>query len=814
MDTERQTSDQPETPRTHERRGVGEQLRHLATRTKQRGVKILDSFKKTKNEAPPGLLNSDAEELAQLGRALTELTDSMTTASQVEDQTATDKANGRERLRRRLLAKIRGKGHEIRHQETPTISDDPWAITNAERYSHGDLEPREEETPPEPVEISNGYDKFGDVSTMRQIREKMGTNKGGVFEDSETETELYVKRYGDPLQTSCEFIANRIYALAGVRVPRGYVIKDGDSIAYATEFNRNLRELTSYRRGDARQLFVPAAYLLDWDAVGTGQEHPYGNLQEDRDTGDMMVVDHGGALFFKGLTGRKSDDSLQTARIAELDTLRSDVNPLSKAIFENLTEEEITQQARKLTEALRDDGLIKEIVAQSRIEDPATVDAMINLLIKRRDVLERKYGTNKTPLILKELQEQIAEKGFDSGFPTAGMLGDSDKIDGNQIDFVQQRDKTAVCFKAAQGYIWDIRDKLSSDRASTDGVYAFQSIDGESIEMADCLIFPIDENTTIFVSKGRKTADDGYTTQTIRSLSDDVRIEVQGLTDIQETTDKIRHAFELMGIPDALTPPDKDTETAYKYEQLEKQHKLRTTADFDAYREPIEEESGVDLIDHLQRKEVLPGYSPVVDEGASKRYLEDGNVYLTHQFYTDITGYIDPARVINAIRGGLYSSHERFKRGINVRGISTEKDFETGGADGVFLHAIPENAPVETRTFIAPTLFFDPQILDRLDWYAYNSDAYGELASSVVPRVSPEEFFTAQRGDYSNSNEIIMNRGIPPEMITRLVYSDQVARDSMVSAFRAAGIEDIRGVSIEDFIQVHSNFEEFKSSLN
>ncbi|MBI5122501.1 hypothetical protein HZA75_01455 [Candidatus Roizmanbacteria bacterium] len=420
-------------------------------------------------------------------------------------------------------------------------------------------------------------------------------------------------------------------------------------------------------------------------------------------------------------------------------------------------------------------------------------------------------GTNKTPLILKELQAQAAEKGFDSGFPTEGMLGDSDKIEGNQIDFVQQRDRIEVYFKPTPSFILHIRDKISSAEAVTEGVYAFQSIDGETIEMADCFILPIDKHTTIFVSKGIKTIDDGYSTQNFHSLSDAVRIEVHGLTDIQEITDKIKSVFELMDIPDALIPPDRDTETTYKYNQVGKQHKLRTIADFDDYGKPLEEEYGVDLIDHLQRKEVLPGYYPVIDEGASERYLKDGKVYLTHQLYTDVIRYIDPARVINTVIGGLYSSHERFKRGIFVQGISTEEDFKTGGADGIFLHAIPENAPVNERPFGAPTLLFDSRILDRLDWYAHNTDRYGEKDNSAP---SPEKFFRDQRKNYSSRNEIVMNRGIPPEMITGLVYSDQSERDTMVSAFKSAGIEYIRGVPIEDFIKVYANFGELKNNQN
>jgi len=79
--------------------------------------------------------------------------------------------------------------------------------------------------------------------------------------------------------------------------------------------------------------------------------------------------------------------------------------------------------------------------------------------------------------------------------------------------------------------------------------------------------------------------------------------------------------------------------------------------------------------------------------------------------------------IVDLILGGnLYSTTSRGLKGINRRGISSQSDIGTGGADYVFLTPL-----YKKRTSPDPgTMVFQPKpILRRTDWFAWRSDAFG-----------------------------------------------------------------------------------------
>lgn len=278
------------------------------------------------------------------------------------------------------------------------------------------------------------------VDAMEKISERLGTNPGGIFRDRKTGKKLYIKQYEDPEQAGCEFIANQIYKLLGAPVLNGILLDKESSPAYATEYQPDFRDLPKERRNEAKKFFVAIAYLADWDAVGTGPEHPYGNLQVN-DKGELILIDHGGSLLFRGLQGRKDLKKLVSHDIPEINSMRSNLNPLSKAIFGDITEDEISSQVKTLVEKL-DDNRIREIVEEAGLSI-STQKTVLNLLIGRRKALESKYGIRvdsnipeqekthtlegieRTTQKLKELG-QMKDKEI---FPTVGMSGDGDKIE-------------------------------------------------------------------------------------------------------------------------------------------------------------------------------------------------------------------------------------------------------------------------------------------------------------------------------------------------------------------------------------------------
>lgn len=224
------------------------------------------------------------------------------------------------------------------------------------------------------------------LNDMEHIEEFMGTNSGGVFMDRKTGEFLYAKCYLDASQSSCEFIANKIYQAAGVPVLDGFLVKSAASIAYATPFKKDLRILPEKKRIKAQKIFIAACYLLDWDAVGTGPEDPYGNLREDGN-GNLVLLDHGGSLLFRGLNGRKSLDEIAIIDVPEIDSMRSDINPLSQEVFSGISDEEIKRQVVLLVTNVTPE-LINQVVDQSLIKEPEG-RFIKELLIKRREALKR-----------------------------------------------------------------------------------------------------------------------------------------------------------------------------------------------------------------------------------------------------------------------------------------------------------------------------------------------------------------------------------------------------------------------------------------
>ena len=236
--------------------------------------------------------------------------------------------------------------------------------------------------------IENGIDLFGDIMDMEQIGPNMGKNPGGMFKDPKSTKLLYVKRYPDRRQTSCEFISNRIYSVGGVPVLDGYIIRDGSSIAYATEFQPDFVKLPAERRHEAQKFFVLACYLLDWDAVGTTLKNPYCNLQTNS-KGELFLVDHGGSLLFRGYKRLKSPSRLVFDDVLELETMRSSINPTSQAIFKDITEEEIARQAKELVKNITEQ-LIQQIINVSLLDEEK--EFIRDLLFARRKALIKKYA--------------------------------------------------------------------------------------------------------------------------------------------------------------------------------------------------------------------------------------------------------------------------------------------------------------------------------------------------------------------------------------------------------------------------------------
>ncbi|CAN5208923.1 hypothetical protein BH11PAT1_BH11PAT1_1900 [soil metagenome] len=433
---------------------------------------------------------------------------------------------------------------------------------------------------------------------------------------------------------------------------------------------------------------------------------------------------------------------------------------------------------------------------------------------------------------LKRLQEKARVTDTEKKFPLVGLLGDTNIVEGHQIDFVQQSDRTVMHFKMTTGHKQAVLDRLqqqeSLDPRITSGTYEFQFVNGKTVGLADCWKIAIDENTTVSISKNSTTIVDedyysgdpikneegqiiGFTPSkpriskmTVASLDGAVKIDVVGVTDPDKIAEKLSIASELLNIPSVFSEPSVESDMAYKEARVRWQHKLVTDEQYAAYAREVEEGSGLPLLEHLRREEVSPEYFTVVDPGASERYQQSQPFYLVHQI---LNNKFLPSLVTN----GFLASHERYKRGMEYNGRSTDIDFRTGGGDSVFTRMYPTDTQ-ENIFGVGYQILIDPVILDRTDWFLYKRDGFGTTEGKrFTDRPSPEEFFSQMKKNF-DWNEVMIRRAIPPKYILGVAVPSAELKQQALAELTSNGIDSLNGKRIEDCIFVGKNFQDSQVS--
>lgn len=262
------------------------------------------------------------------------------------------------------------------------------------------------------------------------------------------------------------------------------------------------------------------------------------------------------------------------------------------------------------------------------------------------------------------------------------------------------------------------------------------------------------------------------------------------------------HVMKQLGID-----PERPTEAELK---VYKRAKIMAYVDSDAARElakvPERVPAAVDgvwsravkrnpRLEEIERdaelREVSPGHMALYSPTVGKMLEESGVRWLEHNLAGDAE--VLEQMFIHDPNGGLLSSRERFQRGLTFQGMSTTRDFQTGGADSVFMRL---KTTAGSAAHYGTTVEIDPRELGRLDAYFFNSDNYG-AAGAVSERQTIDKIqHTVRSGKLSSSNEIMMQKQVPPTSIRRV---RTVHRAAMLKKAKAAGLTEINGVPVEDF---------------
>lgn len=216
-------------------------------------------------------------------------------------------------------------------------------------------------------------------------------------------------------------------------------------------------------------------------------------------------------------------------------------------------------------------------------------------------------------------------------------------------------------------------------------------------------------------------------------------------------------------------------------------------------------------MDSIQDVEVAPGLTASVLPGRGKAIAKKNKVRCL------FTGISSAKNVPLALAGQLGGIVQRNLNGVEAKGASYDSDVASGAADQVLCRVVNDN--YSSYDFYSATVTGDinfvihPDEMDRLDAYFFNGDKFGccnpsgSHGSAWKSRPSLE---AGTEGSMSSSNEIMFRRAIRPESIVKIACRSDSSRQEVLNACKAAGITEVRGIPIEEFVVVSSSGSSIK----
>jgi hypothetical protein len=150
------------------------------------------------------------------------------------------------------------------------------------------------------------------------------------------------------------------------------------------------------------------------------------------------------------------------------------------------------------------------------------------------------------------------------------------------------------------------------------------------------------------------------------------------------------------------------------------------------------------------------------------------------------------ANLLTTPQGGLLSTTVRWSEGVGGKGMSSDSDVATGGADYVFLKPLQNATANEYGSNGSTFMYFDPRKLyRRLDFYANYYDNFGT-------RKSNHDILTAAK---TGAYELMFKHRVSFDALQTFFVSSDAMALSIINLLRSRGITDIGGRPLEDVIR-------------
>jgi hypothetical protein len=211
----------------------------------------------------------------------------------------------------------------------------------------------------------------------------------------------------------------------------------------------------------------------------------------------------------------------------------------------------------------------------------------------------------------------------------------------------------------------------------------------------------------------------------------------------------------------------------------------------------------------VKEAEVLPGYHTHVEVGRYKRLAKNYGYRFAFQ------GICDTTAALSILQTGLRGILERNLQGCPCFGASYHSDVGTGAADGIPTRIVTESgmshnmsshfAGGQYQAIIAP------DELDRLDTYMHMDDSFGickDTDSTWTERKPLEEAIKAQGDSYRSGAELYFKKGVALNKIVRITTYNPSSRDALIQAAKTAGIQEVNGVPIDDYVVIAKTNED------
>lgn len=380
--------------------------------------------------------------------------------------------------------------------------------------------------------------------------------------------------------------------------------------------------------------------------------------------------------------------------------------------------------------------------------------------------------------------------------PTTGMRVDGTSIEGQQIVLTNKEDSTIVSFKLRDAHVHKVRSFM--EKMIDFGFCSTSVMSLGSYDFSDALEF-----THPSFGFSIQLAQGSLRGRTVRSAFGVIQVQIENL-DEKRLLRKLEQLQQIMAkyfnVKDLFQTPSDNDEREYKRARYAWSHKIE------------QEDVSDEMLESLELEEVMPGYWTYVQKGRVEKLQEIDDFALFHSVkrVSDLVGIVK--------NGGLLSNVERFRRGINVKGVQTTDEVEQGGGDSVFTRIIPRSKINDYKGVWSANawgLVFDNSVMNRTDYWCQTDDTAGSTREEVFSRrVSPEEYFERiAEGKFTPSNEQMFRYGIGLDKI-KVVCGSEEKRTQILSELEQQGIKDISGRSLEDFIIVVDTIEDIISVSN